>query len=41
VAEVLADLDAQHRPRRGQARKRLDSVQTYLDGNRHRMAYDA
>ena len=41
VANVLADLEAQRKPRRGQARKRLDSVQTYLDGNRHRMAYDA
>jgi hypothetical protein len=41
VADVLANLDAQRKPRRGQARKRLDSVQTYLDGNRHRMAYDA
>ncbi|MBK1620363.1 hypothetical protein CKO42_18345 [Lamprobacter modestohalophilus] len=41
VADVLADLDAQRKPRRGRARKRLDSVYTYLDGNRHRMAYDA
>ncbi|MEA3642118.1 MAG: hypothetical protein VBE63_19575 [Lamprobacter sp.] len=38
---VIADLEAQRKPRRGQARKRLDRVYTDLDGNRHRMAYDA
>lgn len=41
VADVLTDLDAQRTPHQGQARKRLDSVYTYLDGNRQRMAYDA
>lgn len=41
VADVITDLDAQRKPRRGKARKRLESVHTYLDGNRHRMAYDA
>lgn len=41
VGCVIANLDQQRKHRRGQARKRLDSVHTYLDGNRHRMAYDA
>ena len=41
VADVLTDLDAQRKAHRGQTRKRLDSVYTYLEGNRHRMAYDA
>ncbi len=41
VGEVIARLRLQVQQQSGEARKRLDSICTYLSNNSHRMAYDA